>query len=514
MKSIAFESIIKNIDNVWTRKYVKDWGDKHLLYVEGPFDCLTPVDCHSILTELASRKILKRHHIYLLINPYLQVLNLSDFRDQKDGSKLKLILDLTLTRCRNLKKMVVRSSQDFSSTFMPYLEIFNNITDLELPNTKLNNFDVSLIGIHAPNLRLLNLMDTGFSGSGLKTLFFPVDHEGNADQAYGQCQKIEILDIRGTDISPETAANVYSHRQNKWKLFRIDNTFKVLMNCFQSEENSVEAFKTDHVTFGPLESDDFQLDAYIQAALVLSPNASDLYLYDINANDKSIGDTLSMIQHFSKVTHLTLDVRQEFHSFLRPPPQDQIFDIGITPILKNHGENLTFIMLTFVRHLDLDLLVCHCSRLEQLRLQFNVYSNALSNLKIDADWPLKNLVIQCCPPQPSNNDSFCPSPAIFSKILAHASNLESLVVSYCKTFNDKVVLDASQFNNFTKLGAFIVTNCNYITMSALEDSMLMKHEAPLDNVVLFGCDLITIDDYNRYTKYLKSNGYKVNVQWQ
>ena len=286
------------------------------------------------------------------------------------------------------------------------------------------------------------------------------------------------------------------------------------MNCFQNEENSVESFKTDHVTFGPLEMDDFQLEAYIQAALVLASNASDLYLYDINANDKTMGQTLSMIQHFSKVKHLTLDVRQEFHSFLRPPPQDDIFDLGITPVLRNHGgENLTFIMLTFVRNLDLDLLVCLCKHLQQLRLQFNVYSNALSNLTIQ-DWPLKNLVIQCCPPQPSNTDSFCPSPAIFSKILGHASKLESLVVSYCKTFTDQVVLDASQLNNFTQLTAFIVTNCNYVTMQALEESMLMKHEVPLDNVVLFGCDLITIDDYNRYSKYLKSNGFKVNVQWQ
>lgn len=211
LKSIAFESIIRNIDNVWTSKYVKDWGDKHLLYVEGPFDCLTPGDCHSILTELAARKILKRHHIYLLVNPYFQALNLSEFRDgKKDGSKLKLILDLALTRCQNLKKMVIKSSQDFAATLMPYLELFNNITDLELPNTRLNNFDVSLIGIHAPNLRLLNLMDTGFGDNGLKSLFLPLDHEGNQDSAYGQCQKIEILDVRGTEISPDTAAQIYS----------------------------------------------------------------------------------------------------------------------------------------------------------------------------------------------------------------------------------------------------------------------------------------------------------------
>ena len=42
LKNLAFENIIKHVDSVWTSQYVKDWGNKHLLYVEGPFDILTP----------------------------------------------------------------------------------------------------------------------------------------------------------------------------------------------------------------------------------------------------------------------------------------------------------------------------------------------------------------------------------------------------------------------------------------------------------------------------------------
>ena len=176
LKNLAFENIIRHMDSVWTSQYVKDWGNTHLLYVEGPFDCLTPSDCHWILSELAMRRILKRHHIYLLINPYWKILNLSDFRD---ASKIKLILDLALTRCRNsLKKIVLKFSQDFSTLFMPYLEILNNLTELELPNTRLNNNDVGVIGIHAPKVKLLNLMDTRFSDNGLKSLFLPIDPEG------------------------------------------------------------------------------------------------------------------------------------------------------------------------------------------------------------------------------------------------------------------------------------------------------------------------------------------------
>ena len=189
LKNLAFENIIRHMDSVWTSQYVKDWGNTHLLYVEGPFDCLTPSDCHWILSELAMRRILKRHHIYLLINPYLKILNLSDFRD---ASKIKLILDLALTRCRNsLKKIVLKFSQDFSTLFMPYLEILNNLTELELPNTRLNNHDVGVIGIHAPKVKLLNLMDTRFSDNGLKSLFLPLDPEGK------YLHDLQITEIQG-----------------------------------------------------------------------------------------------------------------------------------------------------------------------------------------------------------------------------------------------------------------------------------------------------------------------------
>ena len=73
----------------------------------------------------------------------------------------------------------MKYSQDFSTLFMPYLEILNNLTELELPNTRLNNYDVGVIGIHAPNVKLLNLEDTRFSDNGLKSLFLSLDPDGN-----------------------------------------------------------------------------------------------------------------------------------------------------------------------------------------------------------------------------------------------------------------------------------------------------------------------------------------------
>ena len=51
-------------------------------------------------------------------------------------------------------------------------------------------------------------------------------------------------------------------------------------------------------------------------------------------------------------------------------------------------------------------------------------------------------------------------------------------------------------------------------MKALEGSVLMKTDVPLKNVLFFGCDQITLADFTRYQRYIETNQYKVQVQWQ
>ena len=93
---------------------------------------------------------------------------------------------------------------------------------------------------------------------------------GNEDQAYGQCQQVEILDIRGVEISPKCAAEIYALRVQKWRNFKVDKTFNVIMECLQNYPE-VESFKTDYLRFQTIEYDEIKLDSYIQGALLLAP---------------------------------------------------------------------------------------------------------------------------------------------------------------------------------------------------------------------------------------------------
>ena len=136
LRNLTLDNIVRNIE-FWCKSYVRDFGDKFVRFVEGPFDsCLTPKDCYLILNELATKKVLKKHHIHLLLNPYVECINLNAV---KDISKIKLILELAIIRCQRLNKVILKHSNDFTNIFLPNVDILNNLRELELPETRLSN---------------------------------------------------------------------------------------------------------------------------------------------------------------------------------------------------------------------------------------------------------------------------------------------------------------------------------------------------------------------------------------
>ena len=327
---------------------------------------------------------------------------------------------------------------------------------------------------------------------------------GQADGAYGKCTKLCRLDIRGTEISPKCAAEIYNLRKSQFQshvgLFRVDRTFEVLVNCLNDYD--ITNFKTDYLSYLPDVPSEHNLETYVQAALCLAPAASEVNLWDLNGND---AEAINQLHHLAKITSLTVDIRQQFD--MLPATEDFVFDKGLSPILWNHGRSLTFVMLTFVRNLDLGLLVSQCSVLESLKLQYNVYSNSTINFQVQDNWPLKTLVLLCCSHPGVEADFNSPEHEVLKRILACALNLEKMVccissfrqfhflyylaihsfqvISYCSSFVDRVLLDASVSNSFQKLNDVMITNCRFISMHALEESILLKEDVPIENVSAF-----------------------------
>ena len=128
------------------------------------------------------------------------------------------------------------------------------------------------------------------------------------------------------------------------------------------------------------------------------------------------------------------------------------------------------------------ILVNQCIVLESLKLQYNVFSNTTTNFQIAQDWPLKTLILLCCAHPGAGVVFNSPDSQVLKLILAKATNIEKLVFSYCKTLVDQVFVEASGYNSFRKLTDLMITNCRNISMQALEESLLLKCDVPLENV--------------------------------
>lgn len=277
---------------------------------------------------------------------------------------------------------------------MAHLEIFNSIVDLDLSCCRLGDKDVSVLGIHGPNIQKLNLINNKFGDNGLKSLFMPYDHTGKQDDAYGKCQKVQVLDFRDTEVSVGVASDLYFLLQNQLLLIRTSRSLEVIERCLSHVNKDITKFNTDWIEYTqPLRTElQVPLLPYLVAALSVASKASKFNLLEVDPNLEGDGSGISIIKDFEKVTEIHL------HMVTFPAEQDFVFDNGLAPVFLNQGKNLTRLSLYFVQNIDLGLLCSWCTSLQNLTLQYNGYANDASQCcSIVDDWPLHMLVIQCMP---------------------------------------------------------------------------------------------------------------------
>ena len=161
-KELCLESIASNIDRLWCREFLEHYhGKAHYLFVLGrwiltissckslkfkttliwtflgPFDDLPPSLIHDVWLALKERKLLRKHHCYLLISPYLRTLNLSRYDEN-----LGLSLLLAQQRCYKLEGLDLshnRLPKDLTLSSLPFL---TNLTSLSFSFSSVTNQQV------------------------------------------------------------------------------------------------------------------------------------------------------------------------------------------------------------------------------------------------------------------------------------------------------------------------------------------------------------------------------------
>ena len=140
LKQLCLNSIADKMDSYWCRDFLeKYYGHTHFVYVIGPFDELPPNLIHDIWLCLKTRKLLRKHHSYLLVSPYAGSLDLSHCE-----ADLSHMLHLASQRCFQLTNLSLASNKLPKDMFSKTLPMFTKLNTLSLAYSNVNNEQVSL----------------------------------------------------------------------------------------------------------------------------------------------------------------------------------------------------------------------------------------------------------------------------------------------------------------------------------------------------------------------------------
>jgi hypothetical protein len=425
------------------------------------------------------------------------------------------VLGIAKDRCQHLTKIIYsfkKGANMFWKAFANHSEILTRLTALNLDRTLMTAQDASLIGMHASNLKELNLSSTGLSNNGFLCLFMPLDADGLPDSCYGKCTKLEILDIQNTKISIACAAKSYIHLKNTLKMFRTDNSIQVIEQCMSDPNHEIEEFRTDQLI---IRSPGLFLDAVLAKAIILAPFATKVELQDIYCSDseEQSGPSIKHLQKLSKLTSLSV-MSSDKHSGLQFEAEfDHFFNHELLPVIKTHGLHLTTISLRFVQNLDLGLLVSNCVSVEKMSLVHNNFLNQTEKFEVVDNWPLTNLYINC---KDFTNETILvttsPSETVLKALLSGAHKVKELYLDTCSSLTDEAMTAISKVNKLNHLVGLSINGCHDISMATLLTTVLMNTNIPVHFIRITNCKGVSVVDCEQYEEYIRQQN--INVRFR
>ena len=431
--------------------------------------------------------------------------------------------------------------------------MLNNITHLDLENTKLNNPDVSLIGANGQNLKLLNIHNAEeVTDAGFYCLFAAVNLKMKPDSSYGQCKLLEYLDISETNISADAISVFILHYQAQLKRIHVSQQHEIMMelivrssrccNWIGTGQNvEVEDYYPDPEYYADavlvdmaqsmasmapkLMIEELVLQNYsnseedgtgelvllsqkLEIALVMAAEVKKVtILLDLERNDFI---EVKLVASFKNITDLKIEIDVSNNEFYdEDDDEDEMsnfFQIEMVPLLLAIGHKLKNLSLGSMKKVDGGKIINCCPNLEKLDLDNNICSPDSALLNIEPNYPLK--YFRVC-----NYD--CGPHRSFMKAIGHFKMLEELhIIGHMEapqSFDDEVMQEICELNPFCHLVHLYLYEVDKITIQSFEESILMNPCVPLKKVTLHRCNKITRSDAQRVKKFMKVMKYDCEI---
>jgi len=495
LKELCLASISCHMDSLWCRRFLDYYaGTAHFMYVIGPFDQLPSSLIQDIWVYLKQRKLLRKHHIYLLVSPYARSMDLSYCE-----ADLGLMLLLTSQRCFQLKHI------DLSHNKLPRDQLSNSLSTLDcltsvsLAHTSITDTLVSILGLYCSKLNSLDLSYcTQVSDRGLLSLISPQDSSGAPDKRFGQCMLLNKLLLAGSqNISHQSVTVAVQHLRNLVALDFHDSVGVI-------EELVIEGRLDRKLLLKSLYSVDSSTSDSLSLAVSVCSKVE--YVYIVTSDTMGSTTLLSLLDlHQLKEIHL----RNELHQYCLPVRDH------LGPVLQAHGETLISLNFAEIDQIDVELLCDVCPNLIHLVLLWNksyLTPQPSKKMKLcQRQYFPKLRTADIAYTEPDEENLFSEMCISHLSIILYSPCLSSLKLTWSQHLTDSVLNDVIDKNGFQNLKHMELTQCNELSFEGME--LFLECDNMLEHVRFAKCQEITKRDFLHYQKTVKKRKWNIKVEW-
>jgi len=496
LKELCLKSITDKIDSHWCKHFLQyHKGTTQFFYVLGPFDELPPNLIHDIWLCLKTRKLLRRHHGFLLISPFFSKLDLS-----YSETDFNLFLHLATQRCFMLTQLSLSHNKLSRDLITKTLPSFTKLTSLSMSYSNVTDNQVSIIGLYMSNLTSLDVsFCTQVSDHGLLTLVLGQDVSGASDTRFGQCKKLSTLLVSGCQ-------NVSSHSVTtlllnlNLSMFDFCDTVGVIHQLICDDKlNKTLLLKS-------LYCGESCTQESLPLVIGACPRVEHVFMV---LNDQVTCQALYSLLDIKYLREL--HIREESGTSGDDLDLVTLNDV-LTPVLVNHGATLVSVNLAETKNIDVASLCSHCPNLVHLALHWNKSYVLDSNHSSRREWfpALKTVDLSFVE---HNDDNYLPSELSFDHLLLilRSPLLKSIKICQSRNFTDQCFENIFSLNSLRHLEHLELTKCDEICFISLE--ILLEQENCLTNVKLVKCEQVTRRDIQSYQKKIKKWKWKLNLEW-
>lgn len=495
LKELCLRSIVSKIDNYWYKDFLDNYyGSIHFMYLLGPFDDLPPDLIHDIWLCLKTRRLLRKHHGYLLISPYLASLDLAH-----SEADLGLMLLLAAQRCFQLQNLDLSHNKLPKEMFSRAVPSLTQLRSLSLAHSSVTDRQVSVVGVYLTQLTGLDLSYCPqLTDLGLLSLVLPQDASGHPDPRCGQLAgRLVRLQLTGSqNLSSAAVAQLLGGCVRTMRVLEFRDTARVVQTLVTGRTADTRP------QLRSLHAGEESQSETLAVAVAACPHVEHVYL--VTAEHNSVECVLALLD----LSYLReLHVRED-PSLAGGRDHPRLCSV-LGPVVARHGATLVSLNLAEVRGVEVAALCASCPSLVHLALLWNK-SYVSSEADITREWFPKLQTVDLAYID-SEMDNLVEVPTNNLLQILRSPLLKSVKICASMNLSDQCIENVLAINPLINLEFLELNKCHEVSFDILES--LLDTENRISHVRLLKCEQISRRDIENYKRKVKKWKWNIVIDW-